>query len=103
MSLKVRLSASVDADLVAAAEAAVSAGRSGSVSAWVNDALQLKREHDQRVAALAAFVAAYEAEYGEITPDEIQAAMRRARSRAVMVRPASPPVRTGGAKKSARR
>jgi hypothetical protein len=43
MSPKVRLSASVDADLVAAAEAAVASGRSGSVSAWVNDALELKR------------------------------------------------------------
>jgi Arc/MetJ-type ribon-helix-helix transcriptional regulator len=103
MSPKVRLSASVDADLVAAAEAAVSAGRSGSVSAWVNDALQLKREHDQRLASLGAFVTAYEEEHGEITPDEIQAARRRAQSRAVVVRPAPQPRRTSGAKRPVRR
>jgi Arc/MetJ-type ribon-helix-helix transcriptional regulator len=84
----------VDAHLVAAAEAAVAAGRSGSVSAWVNDALQLKREHDQRLAALGTFVGAYESEYGEITPDEIQAAVRRAHSRAVFVRPIPRPRRT---------
>ena len=94
MSPKVRLSASVDADLVAAAEAAVACGRTGSVSAWVNDALELKRAHDQRLAALAAFVAAYEEEHGEITPDEIQAARRSARSRAVVVAPPAEPRRS---------
>jgi Arc/MetJ-type ribon-helix-helix transcriptional regulator len=91
MRAKVRLSASVDADLVAAAEAAVVSGRAGSVSAWVNDALELKRVHDRRLAALGAFVAAYEAEQGEITPDDIQAARRHARSRAVVVAPAPEP------------
>lgn len=89
MNTKARLSASVDADLIAAAEAAVVAGRSGSVSAWVNDALRLKREQDQRLQALGAFVAAYEAEHGVITPEDMQAAARRARGGAVVVRPAA--------------
>lgn len=77
MSTKQRLSASVDADLIAAAEAAVSRGRSDSVSAWVNDALRLQLDRHRRLEALAAFVAAYESEHGEITPAEIRDAARR--------------------------
>jgi Arc/MetJ-type ribon-helix-helix transcriptional regulator len=84
---KQRLSASVDADLIEAAEAAVAGGRFDSVSAWVNDALRLKLEQDRRLQALGAFVAAYEVEHGEITPEEIRDAARRARGRAVTVRP----------------
>jgi Arc/MetJ-type ribon-helix-helix transcriptional regulator len=86
MSAKERLSASVDAQLVAVAQAAVKAGRAESVSAWVNDALRLKAEHDQRLAALDAFIADYEAEHGEITEQEMRDAARRARGRAVVVR-----------------
>jgi Arc/MetJ-type ribon-helix-helix transcriptional regulator len=77
---KVRLSASVDADLVAAAEAAVARGRLESVSAWVNEALRAKAEHDVRLEALAAFVAAYEAEHGEISADEVRRTARKARA-----------------------
>jgi Arc/MetJ-type ribon-helix-helix transcriptional regulator len=83
---KQRLSASVDAELIQAAETAVARGRSDSVSAWVNDALRLKLDQEHRLEALAAFVASYEADYGEITPDEINQAVRRARARAVAVR-----------------
>lgn len=83
---KGRLSASVDAELLAAAQAAVAEGRADSVSAWVNDALRLKAVHDRRLAALDAFVAEFEAEHGEITPEEMDAAARRARARAVVVR-----------------
>ena len=86
MSYKARLSASVDADLIEAAEDAVARGRFDSVSAWVNDALRLKLAHDRRLEALAAFVGAYEAEHGEITAEEIHAAARRARGRATTVR-----------------
>jgi Arc/MetJ-type ribon-helix-helix transcriptional regulator len=84
---KQRLSASVDADLIQAAEAAVARGRFDSVSAWVNEALRLKREQDRRLEALGAFVAAYEAEHGEISPEEIKDATRHARGRAIVVRP----------------
>jgi Arc/MetJ-type ribon-helix-helix transcriptional regulator len=87
--IKQRLSASVDADLLDAAEQAVTAGRSTSLSAWVNDALRLKLAHDRRLEALAAFVDAYESEHGEITPDEMRAAVRRARARAVPLRGAA--------------
>lgn len=93
MPPKQRLSASVDADLVQAVEAAVARGRSDSVSAWVNDALRLKLERDRRLEALGAFISAYEAEFGTIAPDEIRDATRRARGRAIVVRPTPGEVR----------
>lgn len=86
MNVKQRLSASVDADLIEAAEKAVAHGRSDSVSAWVNDALRLKLEQERRLEALAAFVNAYEAEHGVITAEEMRLATRRARATAVTVR-----------------
>ena len=45
----------------------MAAGRAESVSAWVNEALRMKADHDRRLQALDEFVAAYEAEHGEIT------------------------------------
>ena len=86
MSKKQRLSASVDEELIRAGESAVARGRSDSLSAWVNDALRLKLVHDRRLEALALFVHAHEVERGEITPDELRLAARRARSRAITVR-----------------
>ncbi|HEX9541389.1 MAG TPA: hypothetical protein VGA04_24760 [Streptosporangiaceae bacterium] len=86
MSGKQRLSASVDAELVAVAQDAVAGGQAESVSAWVNDALRLKADHDRRLRALDDFLAAYEAEHGEITEEEMRDAARGARSRAVVVR-----------------
>ena len=85
MSAKTRLSASVDAELLAAAEEAVSRGAAGSLSAWVNDALRLKVEEERRLTALAAFVGDYEQAHGVITEDEMRQASRRARGRAVVV------------------
>jgi Arc/MetJ-type ribon-helix-helix transcriptional regulator len=86
MSAKERLSASVDADLIAVAQEAVADGRSESVSSWVNDALRLKAAHDQRLRAIDEFIAAFEAEHGEIGEAEMRDASRRARSRAIVVR-----------------
>ena len=83
---KQRLSASVDTDLIEAAENAVTRGQAESLSAWVNDALRLKLDLERRLEALADFVAAYEADHGEITLEEMKQAGRRARSRAVAVR-----------------
>jgi Arc/MetJ-type ribon-helix-helix transcriptional regulator len=83
---KRRLSATIDAELVEASHAAVQAGEAESVSAWVNDALRLKLEHDRRLRVLDEFIASYEAEHGEITEEEMTAAARRARERAVIVR-----------------
>ncbi|KLL11364.1 hypothetical protein [Protofrankia coriariae] len=86
MSVKQRLSASVDAELLAVAQEAVAQGHAESVSTWVNDALRLKADHDRRLRALDDFLAAYEAEHGEITEQEMRDAARQARSRAVVVR-----------------
>ena len=76
----------MDAELLATAESAAKHGEVANVSAWVNDAMRLKVEHDRGLAELAGVIAEFEAEYGEITNDEIQKAVRRARSRAVNVR-----------------
>ena len=83
---KQRLSASVDSELIEAAEQAVARGRAESVSSWVNEALRLRLEQERRLEALAAFISAYESEYGEINPVEMQKAERRARATAVIVR-----------------
>lgn len=90
MKPKQRLSASVDAALIDAVEDEVARGRAPTVSAWVSDALALKLERDRRLAALAEFVAAYERDHGVLTEDELRAAKRRARAKAVPVRGARP-------------
>ena len=93
MKPKERLSASVDADLIRAAEAAAKRGQVPTVSAWVNDALRLKLEHDLRSRALASFIEEFEAEHGVITQDEMDRAVRTARHRAISVRTIEPPRR----------
>jgi Arc/MetJ-type ribon-helix-helix transcriptional regulator len=90
MKKRARLSASVDAELIHAAERAVADGTADTVSAWVNDALRLKLEHDSRLAAMAAFIAAYEEQHGAIDTGEMRQAARRARQRARPVRGAGP-------------
>src|SRR5262245_11839724 len=93
---KQRLSVSVRPAWVEAARSAVADGRASSVSAWIDDALRLKVEHDRRLAALAEFIESYEAKHGVITDDEIRDASRSARRRAVTVRgPAKRRVRAG--------
>jgi Arc/MetJ-type ribon-helix-helix transcriptional regulator len=86
MTPKTRLSVTIDADLIAAGQAAVAAGEAESISAWVNDALRLKVDHDRRLRGLGDFIAAYEAAHGEITDEEMDAAVRSMRERAIVVR-----------------
>lgn len=86
MPIKERLSASVDATLFKAASLAAARGGAPNLSAWVSDALRLKLAHEERLQALAQVVAAFEAEHGEITQEEMRHAARRARARAVVVR-----------------
>ncbi len=99
MKKKERLSASVDAELVAAAERAVADGRADTVSAWVNDALRLKVEHDGKLEALAAFIAAYEEQHGTIDAEEMRQASRTARTRARTTRPGGASKRVAGRKR----
>jgi len=86
MSQKRRLSATVDAELLAAAERATKRGAAATISAWVNDAIRLKLEQDERLQALAAFIAEYEAEHGAITKRDQENALREAKRRAISVR-----------------
>lgn len=81
------MSATVEGELLAAGRAAVAEGRANNLSAWVNDALRRQVEHDRRMQALDDFLAAYEAEHGEITEGEMREATRRTRARAMVVRP----------------
>lgn len=77
---------SVDAEVLKLAERAVAQGQAASLSAWVNEALKAKLEHESRMHALNIAIRAYEAEYGEITDEDIAAAKREAKRRAVVVR-----------------
>lgn len=86
MVRKQRLSATVDDVLIKAAEEATQRGEVPTVSAWVNEAMQLKLENDQRLAALAAFISEYEADQGVITARDREDALREAKRRAVSVR-----------------
>jgi hypothetical protein len=52
----------------------------------VNDALRLKVEHDRRLHGIDDVIAAFEAEYGEITDEEMDAAYRAAKARAIVIR-----------------
>jgi hypothetical protein len=81
---KGRLTVTVDAELIVAGARAVKAGRAESLSGWVNDALLEKEAKEHRLQAMAEAVAAYEAEFGVITAEEM-AAQRRADEKAAIV------------------
>jgi hypothetical protein len=84
---KKRLSASVDTELMAAAERAVARGGEESLSAWVNEAFRLKVEHDERLKALGKLISEHESAHGVISVAEMRAASRRADARARRTRP----------------
>ena len=83
---KERLTVTVDPELVEAAQQAVANGEADSLSGWVNSALADRARRDERLRALRAAVAGYEAEFGEITADEVAALARADRASAVVVR-----------------
>jgi metal-responsive CopG/Arc/MetJ family transcriptional regulator len=83
---KRRISASIDPDLLSAAEAAVKRRGSSNFSAWMSEAIRRQLEHERRLAALGAFLAAFEASQGAITAEEIAEASRWARRTAVAPR-----------------
>ena len=86
MNGKDRLSASVDAALLAAVEREATGKRGVTVSAWVSDALRLKLETDRRLDALAALIEEYEGAHGEIRDEEMLAATRHARRQSAAAR-----------------
>lgn len=83
---KLRLTVTVDPELVEAGQRAVAAGRADSISGWVSAALEEKVRRDGKLALLAAAIADYEKEFGEISAEEIQAQQRADREDAVVVR-----------------
>jgi hypothetical protein len=83
---KERLTVTVDPELAEAGNRAVAAGNADSLSAWVNEALSDRVLKDRRLEALALAVSAYEAEFGEITKEEMALQVRLDRERAVVVR-----------------
>ena len=86
MTSKERLSATVEAEALAAGRTAVAEGRAETLSAWVNSALKRQADHDRRMRALDDFIRAYEAEHGVISDEEMRDASRRSQARAVVVR-----------------
>ncbi len=83
---KERLTVTVDPHLVRAGQDAVAEGRSESLSAWVNLALAERAQKERRLRALGNAIAAYEGEFGVLTPEELVAQTRSDRARARVVR-----------------
>lgn len=83
---KERLTVTVDAELLAAANEAVERGSADSVSAWVNEALTERADRERKLAAGWEAIAAYEAEFGEITEADMAEQHRADRAAAIVVR-----------------
>lgn len=97
---KRRLTVTVDPLLVEAAKDAVATGRAESLSAWVNLALMERAAKDRRLRAMGDAIAMYEAQFGEITAEEVAAQRRADRSSARVVRgPAKAVTRTRRARR----
>jgi hypothetical protein len=83
---KHRLTVTVDPELIEAGQRAVESGQAESVSGWVSAALEDKIRRDRKLALLAAAVADYEKEFGEISTEEIVAQRRTDQRDATVVR-----------------
>ena len=83
---KQRLTVTVDPDLIEAGNRAVAAGQADSLSAWVSVALSEKADRDRKLQCLSAAIADYEAEFGEISAEEMVVQRRADREAAVVVR-----------------
>jgi hypothetical protein len=83
---KHRLTVTVDPELIEAGQRAVQSGQAESVSGWVSAALEDKVRRDRKLALLAAAVADYEQEFGEISAEEIVIQRRADRRDATVVR-----------------
>lgn len=101
-SRKQRLTITVDPELVEAGSRAVAEGGADSLSGWVSAALAEKVARDERLAHLRAAIAGYEAEFGEITADEIATQQRADRAGAIVVRGGRAPAPGGRARGTAK-
>ena len=97
-TLKTRLTVTVDPALVRAGNAAVKAGDADSLSAWVNTALADRAAKERRLRAMGEAIAAYEAEFGTMTAEELATQTRADQQSARVLRGATP-----GARRARRR
>ncbi len=86
--MKRRVSASIDDDVLAAAEEAVRLGHAPSVSALFEEGARLQVERLRKLAYLQAGLDLLDQEFGPMTEEEGQAALRAARARSIRVGPA---------------
>lgn len=84
--MKRRLSASIDEDLLAAAERAVAEGRAPSVSALVEEALAARMEQDRRLEAAQDLMDWMDAEWGPMSEEDKAAADAEIAARTIRVR-----------------
>lgn len=92
---KLRVTVTVEPELVDAGNDAVARGHADSLSGWVSTALAEKVARDGKLTELHDAIADYEAEFGEITADEIAAQARADRKAATVVRGSRLGGRTG--------
>lgn len=83
---KQRVTVTVDEALLQDVSRRVQHGHAESLSAWVGEAMAQRAARDERLAVLAAIVAEYEAEHGEITDDELAQQAQADRDAAAAVR-----------------
>lgn len=95
---KRRVTVTVDPELVEAGNRAVAGGAADSLSAWVNTAMAERARRDEQLARLHDAIADYEAEFGEISAEEIAAQRRADRADATVVRGRRPSRRARAAK-----
>ena len=88
---KQRLTVTVDPELVEAGARAVALGEADSLSGWVSAAMADKAHRDRKLEQLRDAIASYEAAFGEISNEELQAQRRADRDDAVVVRGGRPP------------
>lgn len=86
MTSKQRLTVTVDPELVEAGNRAVAAGTAKSLSGWVSAALAEQAKRDRLLVELGTAISTYEAEFGEITEEEMRTQQRRDRAEALVVR-----------------
>ncbi|MCL2092191.1 MAG: hypothetical protein FWH11_13490 [Micrococcales bacterium] len=83
---KRRVTITADTEPLAVGQQAVADGEYGSLSEWANAAMTEKVTRDARLRALRDAIAAYEAEHGVITDEEITAQVRADQEAAIVVR-----------------
>jgi glycerol dehydrogenase-like iron-containing ADH family enzyme len=97
---KRRVTVTVDPELVEAGNRAVASGSADSLSAWVNTAMAERARRDEQLARLRDVIADYEAEFGEITAEEMTVQRRVDREHATVVRGRRPSKRARQVKSS---